>query len=298
MGTPLARAQTRNTIRLRRIAGQVKTAQTLDCDDLPKLQTAHRFGHRIPGQGAHTVRLEKAQMRAARWTSVGLSMETPVSRMTVLGLATRTLLESGHAGTCPVIGERPGDRVARATMGAIDEGITPAAVIGIEQLGETRRAHRHVRAYSRGHRALHTGQNHKTLARQVGRNDLRFNHIHPGKGRRLRGKALGEGVKHRLTTVDLDFHTPAVVAHPPGETKMRGKAIHKGPKTHPLHHATNPQTSGDSGWIDKHQHGLLTLRPGSRLPKLPSREHLRNTHASASTAASRRSPDPTPAPGP
>jgi hypothetical protein len=46
-------AQAGDGLRVGGVAGQVKAAQALDCDDLAQLQAAQGFGQRIAGQRRH-----------------------------------------------------------------------------------------------------------------------------------------------------------------------------------------------------------------------------------------------------
>lgn len=65
-------------------------------------------------------------------------MEAAVGRIVVLPVTRRTEGEGRHGGAIPVKGQVRGQGVARAAVGAADEGVVEAAVGGIEEFPLTK----------------------------------------------------------------------------------------------------------------------------------------------------------------
>ena len=76
------------------------------------------------------------ELRTASPAGVGLGVEAAVERIVVLGLAGGAHGEARHRGLRPVVGDAAGDGEARAAVGAVEKGITEAAVAGVEKLAE------------------------------------------------------------------------------------------------------------------------------------------------------------------
>ena len=266
VGTALAHTQAQHRIAIGGVAGQVKTTEALDGDHFAQLQAAQGFGHRVAGQGRHAVGLVEAQLRPAFRAGIRLGMEAPVARVAVFGIAAGALGKGRHAGARPVVGQAAGDGVARAAVGAVDEGVAPAPVLRVEKFGQARRTHAHVRPDGGGDNPLHARQDLEAPARVVGRNHFRLDGIHSCQGRRLAGEALGESIEDRLTALDLDLYPAPVIAHPAHQPEAVGETVDEGPEAHALHHAAHTQAAGHAGRINDHQHGHVTglWRPGPR----------------------------------
>ena len=119
---------------VRRIAGQMKTAQSLDRQDSTLLQYLPRFADfrkAAPSKverRAQLVAQHQCKRRSALGTRVGLRVKTPVRWIFVLREAPFTHCEAGHGSQRPVIGNLPRDGVARAAVGAVGEWITVPAI--------------------------------------------------------------------------------------------------------------------------------------------------------------------------
>ena len=74
------------------------------------------------------------QRGAAFRASQGLGVEAAVEGGFVFGAAIIAKRESGHRGVGPVVRHCGDDGVARAALGAIDEGVSVASFIGIGEL--------------------------------------------------------------------------------------------------------------------------------------------------------------------
>ena len=193
-------------------------------------------------------------------------MEAAVARVGVFGSATGAQHKAGHAGARPVVGQAARDGVARAAMGAVDEGVAPAPVVNIEKLGKAGVANPHVGADGGGNRTFGARQDHEIPARVVGRNHLGLDGIHPRQRWRLAGEALRKGIHQRLAAFNLDLHPATIVAHPADKAERVGETIHKGPEAHSLDHATHAQAAGNTGRINNNQHGRFRLSRHVRHP--------------------------------
>jgi hypothetical protein len=61
-------------------------------------------------------------------------METAVAGIIILLLTGRTHGEAGHGGFYPIVGDIMDDGETRAAVGAVDERIMKAAILGIKEL--------------------------------------------------------------------------------------------------------------------------------------------------------------------
>jgi hypothetical protein len=84
--------------------------------------------------------IPERQLRAAARAGIGLSLEAPVERVVVLGLARRAHREAPHGGVGPVVGQRLDDAIARAAVGTVGERVAMAAVGRVGDLREAVRA--------------------------------------------------------------------------------------------------------------------------------------------------------------
>ena len=119
-GLPLRCFSARRRLTVPLVAGvacQMEAAQAFQRDDFPGAKARHDF---LDPHGEFG-----AAGRAGGW----LGMETAVARVVVFVRAVRAEGETRHGGLRPVIGQRAGDGVAGAAMGAVEEGIAPAAVL-------------------------------------------------------------------------------------------------------------------------------------------------------------------------
>ena len=89
--------------------------------------------------------LDQLYLRPADWAGDWLGMVAPVKRIRVFGSAVLTHDETGHRGFLPVVGEGFDDCIARAAIGAVDEGIAEPSIRGIQHFLAAVRANRDIR---------------------------------------------------------------------------------------------------------------------------------------------------------
>ena len=204
----------------------METAQPLDRQDLTAVYPLDDLGR------------SHGHLRAAGRAAIGLSMKAPVRWIVVFGLAGGTLDKIGHGGIGPVVGKLAGNRVARAAVGAGDEGIPRPPVARIEDFGETVGTDGRIRANGRHHRAAAAQvDNEGVLANLVG-NLLDSHLVDPRQGWRIALQSPNKGVQ--ILPLDLDKHPRPIVAHPTGEAQFAGKIVDKRAEPDPLHNSANP----------------------------------------------------------
>ena len=192
------------------VACQMEAAQAFQCDDFTGAKARHDF---LDAQG---------ELRATGWASGWLSVETAVAWVVVFVCAVGAEGETCHGGLRPVIGQSAGDGVARAAMGAVEKGIAPTAVLGIEQLGEAGFADTGVRADGgAGAAAQDACPDFEAGFGRFGRDGADLDPFDPGKRRRL----LIEGVQEARAIAALDFHQDAVavVEYPARQLEASGE---------------------------------------------------------------------------
>ena len=133
-------------------AGEVKAADPLDRDDRAVAESGRRREHLITRTTAVAgssvaVRIDQPDRRSALGARVRLGVKAPVGRILVLRPAGGAHLESGHRRQRSVVGHPAHDREARSAVGAVDERVPVAAILGIEQLAQAVGARRRVRCH-------------------------------------------------------------------------------------------------------------------------------------------------------
>lgn len=255
----LAVAQPRHRLGITRVTGEMEAAQALDGDDLAAQHARHRSGNRVYARHRHALRIEQHQAGAAIRTGVGLGVEAAMLRRLVLAQTGRALRERRHAGGGAVVGQRARQRVARAALGAVDEGVTVAPVRGVEKLRQAVGAHRRVVADGGVHGGIGTVALEDGKAVGVGLYRAAFlaDLIHSRQGRRVAAQPLAQLGDGRGAPLDLDVHAGAVVAHPAGDAQFLRQAINEGPEAHALHHAAHADADADGPGLalgSRHQH--------------------------------------------
>ncbi len=129
-------SQQTNRIFIAGIHRQMKSAQTLDRQDLPRLQKPTSLGQDIIGFNTVATHF-KPHLRPALRAGVGLGMKASVTRVFILTLARITHGERSHGGERTVVGNAVDDGPARTTVGAIGEGVTESPVAGVTDIRET-----------------------------------------------------------------------------------------------------------------------------------------------------------------
>ncbi len=87
----------------------------------------------------------KGNVWAANRTGVRLGMKPAICRIIIFFPALPTHCKMFHRGVWPVIGDIVYDRITRAAVGTVDEGILVATVVRIKQLSKTIVAYSHIR---------------------------------------------------------------------------------------------------------------------------------------------------------
>lgn len=240
----LAATQARHGFGVRRIAGEVVAAEALDGDDLAATQARQGFGDGIVDDQQAALRVAQREARTTFRAGVRLRMETPIRRIVVFAPAVRTHGEGRHAGVRPVVGQVARQGVARAAVRAVDEGMAPAPVGGIEQLGEAVRAGGGIRRHRGIRRAVETDF-YLEAAHVARRRFRRLHGRHAGQRRRFGLEPRDEILDRRHGALHLDVHALAVVAHPAGEVQFLRQAIDEGPEADALHLPAHADAAAD-----------------------------------------------------
>jgi hypothetical protein len=127
-GRPLRVAQRGDGLRVRRIAGQVETADPLDREDAAFFQKKGAASSGSPGLFAPSRSSHRRGDRRRRRPRAGRG--SGGRRGPRIPRGRRGTSRSRHGGLRPVIGQPVEDRQPRAAMGAIGEGIAMAPVRG------------------------------------------------------------------------------------------------------------------------------------------------------------------------
>ena len=166
----------------------------------------------------------------------------------------------GTAGKAPcwsgaVVGQRAGQRVARAAVGAVDEGIAVAAVGRVEQFGQAVRAGGGVGRDAGLHRARAAGAGCWKAASASSAGVAR---VSSASTRASGGASLfrrcSTALQRLLRPLHLDVHALRVVAHPAGQAQFLRQAIDEGPEAHALHDAAHADRAAFDG-LGVGQHG-------------------------------------------
>ena len=147
--------------------------------------------------------------------ALGSAWKRRCSGSRVLAQALRALRERGHAGLRAVVGQGAGQRVARAALRAVDEGVAVAPVGGVEQLGQAVVAGGGVGRDRVRHLARPAGQDAK--ARLAGERPCtrRLQMLDAGERRRVGLQPSFESCERGRRTLDLDRDALCVVEDPP-----------------------------------------------------------------------------------
>src|SRR5487761_2214072 len=109
------------------------------------------------------VSIEQAQTRAAFVAGIGLRVKAARGGRIVFALACGALCKLRHARVGAVIRQMCSQRVARAAVDTVDEGMAVAPVVGIEQFSQAFGTDRHVRCDAGQHLALPALRDTETL---------------------------------------------------------------------------------------------------------------------------------------
>ena len=214
---PLAQAQQGHAAGGAGVTGQLEAPQALDGQQVALPQQGGRPCHGIPhgcfrrqglragpvcrgavrGQGAAGREqrvVHQPQARPALRAGHGLGMETAVQRVAVFGLAAGAEGEAGHAGGGAVVGDGPGDGVARPAVGAIGEGIAEARIAGRVHVAQAVLADAHIGADQHAVAGMAVAGHDDEFRLAVHGGQLRdLQPGEPGQGRQLPAQTHGKG---------------------------------------------------------------------------------------------------------
>src|SRR6266700_1905020 len=185
---------------------------------------------------------QKRDVRAAYRTGIGLSMETAIERIFVLASAGGAHGKDTHGRLVPIIGHILNDSEARATVGAVNEGIVIASVGGIKQLlqailagagiGRDQRTAFCPRFALHDQKVCLMAQGHILTGE---RNDL-------GQRRKLLSQRLLKSVNGLTSPFNFNRHAESIVQDKPDEAVANCVAIHERTKADSLHDALYSET--------------------------------------------------------
>ncbi len=122
------------------IAGQLKTAETLDGDNCAVAKRSSGHVDRVsPDDGA--VRVGQPQTRSALWTCHGLGVEPAIAGVLVLPSTVVAHREAVHRRALTVVREGRDDGETRSTICAVGKGVAVTSVGQVRELGVTSGAH-------------------------------------------------------------------------------------------------------------------------------------------------------------
>ena len=175
-----------------------------------------------------------------------LGVEAAVQRVGVLGGAARAHRKARHRRVRPVVGQVRDDRVARPAVGARDERVVVAAVVGVVQLGQAVGARRRVRGDERALAGGPFGRHDAEDLLPLNGGDRGLTSACDlGQGGQCSKRLVEERV-HRLTrALRLDEDLTVVVAHQPRDRVARGRARDVRAEAHPLHDAGDQGADAD-----------------------------------------------------
>ena len=243
----LALAQLRKRFGVRGIAYQMEPAKPLHRNDAAIKQHAHGrsedgvgcFARVSPGDFLVCLpRYAPRDVRAAFPARIGLRVETAVERVGVFRGATRAHGEILHGRCGAIVGQRVDDGEARAAVRAVDERVAEAAVVGVEQLGQAVVARGKIGRHERGllRRALVREANLER-GEALQRHFVQVDFLDLRRAWGVHMQFGDELVQQVRLAFGVDEHTFRGVENPAVEQVFLRKAIHEGPKAHPLYDA-------------------------------------------------------------
>ena len=212
----LARAEPRDRVLVRGVAGQVIAAESLDGDDRAGAERRDALLER----NREPWPADRARDR--------LRVEAPVGRILVLAPALGTQRKAGHRRARPVVRDVDDDREARPALRAVDERVAVAAIGRVEELGEAVVAGRDV------------GRDQRTATGALARDDpeLAFarrrqrcgrDGLDAGQNRSLVPQPGRERVERPAVALRLDDDARAVVEHEAAERVPTRQPVHERP---------------------------------------------------------------------
>ena len=189
------------------------------------------------GGGREAVGLVISLLGTAARTGVGLGIEAAVKRIRVLRRALGAHFEAGHRRLLPVIGERSDNRESGTTVGAVDERVVAASIVGIEEFRTTVIARgqiwRHSRCQVSGSQA---GTDHEALV--IARRYLPdLNAVDACLWRRLFADAFHKRLQFLRVAFDFYDDSGCGVLHETGKAQRDRMPVYGRPESHALNAA-------------------------------------------------------------
>ena len=232
-----------------RVAHEVEPAEALDRQDPAVGQQ-----RRIAGEAGSAV-----------VAADGLGVVTATRRVVVLGGAGGTHGEARHRGVRTVVGKPFDDREARSAVGARDERVTKAAIVGVTELGETLGAHRSVGRDERHRHGIGaTLGDHEPRTGGDPRVLVAHDRLDRRERRRLGDEPPGELVERRRRARRLDEHARTVVPDETVAPEFVREPVNEGPEPHALHHP------GHEDPFHQTSHTITRLLPESAMASRPA----------------------------
>ena len=248
----LTGAQACQSLLVRGIAHQVVAAQALKRQNAAIAQKINGRSDNLVGGIATSRPLDVCQsrafalaahppdLRAAIKAGIRLCVETSIGRVVVLTLTREAHTERAHRGVGAIVRKLPQDGEARAAIGAVDEGITIASVVRVEQLGDAGVASRQIgRDEGRLKRGNIVREMNLEAFVALHRYFLKVNLRHLGCRRRLLGKTDDEAIKLVGLALNANENTLYRVKNPALQMVLMSQAVHEGPEAHALNDALN-----------------------------------------------------------
>ncbi len=260
---PLALPETLDGVGPGGVDGQVVAADSLDRDDAPTGQHAHRGGEGVVAEGRRPWLAGGAecQLRAACGAGRRLGVEPAVRGVLVLASTGGAEVEAGHRRGGAVVGQAGHDAEARAAVGAGDERVAVAAVGWVVQLGQARLAHRGVRRDRRDVAAsprVALDDREPDGSRRL--QHLGCDPVDEGARRRVCPQPAFELFDGGTRAFRLDEDAIGVIADVAGHPEGSRHAVHEGAEPHALDHPGHPDADPCHGWgrhIECHRTTLL-----------------------------------------
>ncbi len=140
----LALTQPQDRFMAQRVTCQMETTQAFHGQNRTFLEHAPGCLQRLVPFETRFPRYFEPDLRPTGGTGYGLGMEAPVQRVLIFCRTVGAEREVGHGRVGPVIGDIGDDCEARATIGAVNEGVPVAPVVRIVKLPPAIRAEAHI----------------------------------------------------------------------------------------------------------------------------------------------------------
>ena len=242
----LARTQAVDGDGIARVAGKMEAAQPLDGHDVSAPEPCHCFRDRIDARDALPAHVEKRELRAALGARIRLGVKAAIEGRAVFAETRCALLERCHARRRTIVRQVMRDRVARTTIGAVDERVPVASIVRIEHFAQTVAAERAVGPDRRGRATAATLKDSEARSVPLGRTFAQGHTVDAGKGWCVLAQAVRERFDVCHVALDFDSHASGIVANPPIERQVPCQPIDERSESDTLHDATYFESSPDN----------------------------------------------------